>query len=87
MGASKRPPTAGKSFVGSMKAMIELLNTKVLPCSGVSRAVTLFVLATVFGNIGLLVCHVHFLTLRMFATDSFVCTVYQAQPQEGPEDD
>ena len=29
MGASKRPPTAGKSFVGSMKAMIELLNTKV----------------------------------------------------------
>ncbi|EDQ87053.1 uncharacterized protein MONBRDRAFT_33469 [Monosiga brevicollis MX1] len=28
-GASKRPPTAGKSFVDSMKKMIELLNTKI----------------------------------------------------------
>eukprot|EP00055_Hartaetosiga_balthica_P007144 m.24170 g.24170 ORF g.24170 m.24170 type:complete len:997 (-) comp5625_c0_seq1:1821-4811(-) len=28
-GASKRPPTAGKAFVKSMKAMIELLNCKI----------------------------------------------------------
>eukprot|EP00043_Microstomoeca_roanoka_P000019 m.26308 g.26308 ORF g.26308 m.26308 type:complete len:998 (+) comp10019_c0_seq1:71-3064(+) len=29
IGASKRPPTAGKAFVQSMKEMIELLNTKI----------------------------------------------------------
>ncbi|EGD77017.1 hypothetical protein PTSG_07359 [Salpingoeca rosetta] len=29
LGASKRPPTAGKAFVQSMKEMIELLNTKI----------------------------------------------------------
>jgi myosin-1 len=29
LGATKRPPTAGKSFVSSMNAMIELLNTKI----------------------------------------------------------
>eukprot|EP01147_Barroeca_monosierra_P006188 gene6188-7413_t len=29
IGASKRPPTAGKAFVGSMKEMISLLNTKI----------------------------------------------------------
>ncbi len=30
VGAAKRPPTAGKAFVGSMQAMIDVLNTKVM---------------------------------------------------------